>query len=116
MPQFLSNTQDAFQLQRDAAAERLAAERIRDERFGVHDVRDFAPIPLASADMWPEQCAAMRPFFDAFAEGRPLWQWVAKQFGDEPRWRPVEQLNVLQRPEWLSLEYRTDAPKLETEL
>jgi hypothetical protein len=112
MPHYCHSTGDAFQLQRDAAAVKLDAERERRERFGEVDVRDTAPIKLAAAYMEPEQCAAMRQFFDAFAEGRPIWCWRAPRFGWSPEWVNMEQLNVLGDPRRLSLCYKTEPPTL----
>jgi len=115
MPQHCHSTGDAFQLQRDAAAAKLDAERERRERFGDVDVRDFAAIELAAAYMEPEQALGILPFVTALAEGRDVWCWTVPRFGWSPEWVKVEQLNVLGDPRLLSLAFRTEPPKLETE-
>jgi hypothetical protein len=59
-----------------------------------------------------EEAVALRPFFDAFCEGRVVWAYEMKTRHDRPMptWTPIESWDAHFLPACLSLEYRTDNP------
>jgi hypothetical protein len=59
-----------------------------------------------------EEAVALRPFFEAFCEGRVVWAYEMKTRHDKPMptWTPITEWDGHFCPECLSLEYRTDNP------
>jgi hypothetical protein len=59
-----------------------------------------------------EEAVALRPFFDAFCEGRVVWAYELKQRHGRPMptWTPITEWDAHFKPACLSLEYRTDNP------
>ena len=59
-----------------------------------------------------EEAVALRPFFDAFCEGRVVWVYEMKTRHGRPlpTWTPIESWDAHFLPACLSLEYRTDNP------
>jgi hypothetical protein len=59
-----------------------------------------------------EEVVALRPFFDAFCEGRVVWAYEMKTRHDRPMptWTPITEWDAHFKPQCLALEYRTDNP------
>lgn len=109
MPDFRNSISDrdervtASQLR---AAENDAREATRGEvTFDELDRRYADPISR-------EEAVALRPFFDAFCEGRVVWAYELKERHGRPMptWTPITEWDAHFTPACLSLEYRTDNP------
>ena len=84
-----------------------------DAREATRGEVDFAEIDRRYADpISREEAVALRPFFDAFCEGRVVWAYEMKTRHDRPMptWTPIESWDSHFKPACLSLEYRTDNP------
>ena len=73
--------------------------------FDELDRRYADPISRAEA-------VALRPFFDAFCDGRTVWAYELKERHGRPMptWTPITEWDAHFKPACLSLEYRTDNP------
>ena len=83
------------------------------EREATRGEVDFAEIDRRYADpISHEEAVALRPFFDAFCEGRTVWAYEMKTRHDRPMptWTPITEWDAHFEPTCLSLEYRTDNP------
>ena len=109
MPDFRNSISDrdervtASQLRAD---ENDAREATRGEvTFDEIDRRYADPISL-------EEAVALRPFFEAFCEGRTVWAYELKERHGRPTptWTPITEWDAHFKPMCLSLTYRTDNP------
>jgi hypothetical protein len=59
-----------------------------------------------------DEAVALRPFFEAFCDGRVVWAYELKERHGRPlpTWTPITEWDAHFKPECLSLEYRTDNP------
>ena len=64
-----------------------------------------------------EEAVALRPFFDAFCEGRVVWAYEMKTRHDRPMptWTPVESWDAHFEARFLSLVFRSDDPTIQIE-
>jgi len=96
---------------------RVTASQLRadenDAREATRGEVDFAEIDRRYADpISREEAVALRPFFEAFCEGRVVWCYELKERHGRPTptWTPITEWDGHFRHECLSLEYRTDNP------
>ena len=109
MPDFKNSISDRDE--RVSASQLRAAEN--DAREATRGELDFAEIDRRYADpISREEAVALRPFFDAFCEGRVVWAYEMKTRHDRPMptWTPITEWDAHFEPTCLSLEYRTDNP------
>ena len=96
---------------RVTASQQLFADL--DAREATRGEVDFAEIDRRYADpISREEAVALRPFFDAFCEGRTVWEYEMKTRHDRPMptWTPITEWDAHFEPTCLSLEYKTDIP------
>jgi hypothetical protein len=97
---------------------RVTASQLRhaenDAREATRGEVTFDEIDRRYADpISREKAVALRPFFEAFCEGREtVWAYELKERHGRPTptWTPITEWDGHFRPECLSLEYRTDNP------
>ena len=109
MPDFRNSISDSD--------ERVTASQLRadenDAREATRGEVTFDEIDRRYADpISREEAVALRPFFEAFCEGRTVWAYELKErYGRPmPTWTPITEWDAHFRHECLSLEYRTDNP------
>jgi hypothetical protein len=109
MPDFRNSISD-----RD---ERVTASQLRadenDAREATRGEVTFDELDRRYADpISREEAVALRPFFDAFCEGRTVWAYELKERHGRPMptWTPIQEWDAHFKPARLSLEYRTDCP------
>ena len=109
MPDFKNSISDRdFNV---TASQQLFADL--DAREATRGEVDFAEIDRRYADpISREEAVALRPFFDAFCEGRVVWAYELKERHGRPMptWTPITEWDAHFKPACLSLEYRTDNP------
>ena len=109
MPDFKNSISDRDE--RVSASQQLFADL--DAREATRGEVTFDELDRRYADpISREEAVALRPFFDAFCEGRVVWAYEMKNRHDRPMptWTPITEWDAHFEPTCLSLEYRTDNP------
>ena len=109
MPDFRNSISDRDE--RVSASQQLfddldAREATRGE-VTADDFKSFLHDPFSR-----EEAVALRPFFDAFCEGRAVFRYECKTRHGRPMhvWQAIHEFDFHDKPHCLSLTYRTDNP------
>lgn len=87
------------------------ARRARLEEIGDEPIDTQKPFTLMPDYLDAEQALEILPFLEAFAHGRPVWEWHAdRRRSARGQWKRAELLPLRTRVDFLSLTYRDDSP------
>ena len=93
-----------------AAQLRADENDAREARLGEVTADDF--VTFLHDPFSREEAVALRPFFDAFCEGRAVFRYECKTRHGRPMhvWQAIQEFDLHDKPHCLSLTYRTDNP------